>query len=182
MVRKTFSILSTVIVVLVVILAVLLAGVRLIGFKPFSVLSPSMTPKYDPGDMVYVKSKAPAKIQKGDVITFILADDTVATHRVDAVDREQGCFYTKGDANEFRDSAPVYYENVIGTVVFSIPKLGYLSAALQGPSGKFIIVAVIAILALILLIPPLAETFTKKPKGQKADEMPPVGENSDPST
>ena len=40
-------------------------------------------------------------------------------------------FTTKGDANESIDGTPVYYKNVLGVPVFSLPYLGYLSSWLQ---------------------------------------------------
>ena len=46
-IKKVFGVISTVLVVVVVIFAVLLVGVRLIGLQVFTVLSGSMEPAYD---------------------------------------------------------------------------------------------------------------------------------------
>ena len=156
MFKKIFDIITTVLVAAVVVLAILLGGVRLIGFTPYTILSPSMSPKYLPGDLVYVKKTDPEKIEAGDVLTFVANDElTVVTHRVAEVDRESRCFYTKGDANDTRDASPVLYENALGTVRFSIPKLGFLANYLSGTRGKYVAVAVLCVLALIFVIPDL---------------------------
>lgn len=163
-----WSVVTWFFVILCVLLAVLLVGVRAIGFHPYAVLSPSMTPKYGVGDLVYVKAIDPEKIEVGDVLTFVADEDlTVVTHRVVEVDGENRCFYTKGDANEIQDGNPVYYENVIGVVRFSVPKLGYVSSYLTSPSGRYVGIAVGAFLILLLIIP---ELFKKEKKKGDSDE------------
>ena len=88
-----------------VILALLLAGPRLMGMQVFTVLSGSMEPVYHTGSLIYVRDVDPMEIQPGQVITFMLDEDTVATHRVvevvpDEIDRSVLRFRTKGDAND----------------------------------------------------------------------------------
>ena len=54
-IKKIWNIISIVIVVVVVALAVLLVGVRVIGFDTYAVLSGSMEPTYHTGSLIYVK-------------------------------------------------------------------------------------------------------------------------------
>ena len=67
---------------LVVLLAVALVGVRLAGIRTFTVLSGSMEPTYHVGSLIYVNKVDSAAIRPGQVITFMLDENTVATHRV----------------------------------------------------------------------------------------------------
>lgn len=158
-----WSVVTWFFVIVCVLLAVLLVGVRVIGFRPYAVLSPSMTPKYGVGDLVYVKAMDPEKIEVGDVLTFVANEDlTVVTHRVVEIDRENRCFYTKGDANEIQDGSPVLYENAIGVVQFSLPKLGYVSSYLTSPSGRYVGIAAGAFLVLLLIIPEFFKSEKKK--------------------
>ncbi len=134
--RKVWNAVSSVLVALVVLLAVLLVGVRLVGFQVFTVLSGSMEPTYHTGALIYVKKVDPYTIQVGQPITFLLTEDTVATHRVveivkDETDPNVIRFRTKGDANEVEDGSLVHYKNVIGVPVFSIPYLGYVADFIQ---------------------------------------------------
>lgn len=153
---------ASILTVSAVALAILLVGVRLFGYVPYAILSPSMTPTYCVGDLVYVKKTPPEKIEKGDTITFVANKElTLVTHRVDDVDREKGVFYTKGDANESRDNAPVIYKNVVGVVRFSLPKLGYISNYISTESGRYVAFAVIGVLLLLMLLP---STFGKNAK------------------
>ena len=80
--KKLWNGLTTVLVALVVILAILLVGVRLVGLTPYVVLSGSMEPTYHTGSLIYVKKVDPYTIQPGQAITFMLDENTVATHRV----------------------------------------------------------------------------------------------------
>lgn len=83
--KKIWNVVSTVLVAAVVLLAVLLVGVRLFGLQVYTVLSGSMEPAYSVGSLIYVKKTAAEDIEAGDVITFLVSEDTIATHRVTAV-------------------------------------------------------------------------------------------------
>ena len=171
--RKVCSILSSILVALVVLLALLLVGARVVGLQVFTVLSGSMEPTYHTGSMIYVKKVDPYSIQVGDPITFMLDENTIATHRVVGIvpDEEDPAvirFRTKGDANEAEDGGLVHYKNVIGTPIFSIPKLGYFADYIQHPPGMYIAISAGAILLLLVFIPDIfADDKDKKEKEKK---------------
>ena len=165
--KKTWNIISTVLVAVVVILALLLAGARLLGMQVFTVLSGSMEPAYHTGSIIYVKKIATEDIQPGTVITFMLDEDTVATHRVTAVvpDEEDPTvvrFRTKGDANNAEDGSLVHYKNVIGTPVFTIPGLGYVANYIQHPPGTYVAISAAAVLLLLVFLPDVLAPEKKK--------------------
>ena len=171
------NILTTLIVIAVVLLAVALAGVRVMGLRPMTVLSGSMEPTYHTGSLIYVKKVDYKTLKEGDVITFMLDEDTLATHRITAVvpdpeDPETLRFRTKGDANDAEDGVPVHYKNVVGTPVFSIPKLGYVADYIQNPPGTYIAISVGAIALLLLFLPELIGAMTEKEetKEEKKEE------------
>lgn len=152
-----------------VLLAVLLAGVRLVGLQVFTVLSGSMEPAYPVGALIYVKEADCRTLKAGDVITFLLDEDTVATHRIvevvpDEAEPDVLRFRTKGDANDTEDGALVHYKNVLGTPVFTIPRLGYLAAFIQNPPGSYIALSAGAILLMIVFLPELLFAEEKKEK------------------
>ena len=166
--KKVWNVITTVLVALVVVFAVLLMGARIIGLQVFNVISGSMAPAYNVGDLIYVKSVDPATIKEGDVITFILNEDlVVATHRVVSVDAKNSHIYTKGDANEAADAASVHYKNVIGTPVFKLPLLGYVSDWVQNPPGTYITIAAGAVLIILVFLP---DMLAKKPQEKKEEE------------
>ena len=132
-VQKVCNVISNVLVVLVVILALLLVGVRLVGLRPMCVLSGSMEPTYHTGSLIYVKPCAPE-----DVIS---------------IDAENEHFYTQGDANDAPDGAPVYFKNLIGRPVFTIPYLGYVSHWVSNPPGMYLAIALALVLIILTFLP-----------------------------
>ena len=178
--KKIWNGFTTLLVVLVVLLAIALVGVRLVGLQVFMVLSGSMEPTYHVGSLIYVKQVDPAEVKVGDPITFVLNEDlVVATHRVvDISVDEEGVirYYTKGDANDSPDGAPVHQANLLGEPVFSIPYLGYVANFIQHPPGTYIAIAGGAVLILLMFLPELISALTedeeeeKKGKKQTADK------------
>ena len=128
-----------------------------------------MEPTYSVGDLIYVKEVDPELIQVGDPITFVLNEDlVVATHRVIEIDGENRRFYTKGDANDTADAAPVHYNNLIGVPKLRIPLLGYVSNYIQHPPGSYIAVAIGALLIVAVFLPDLLQKENKAPKEEEA--------------
>ena len=157
-VKKVWNVVSTVLVALVVLLALLLVGARVFGLRVYTVLSGSMEPTYHTGSLIYVRKVDPYTIQDGQPITFMLDQNTIATHRVVGIvqDEEDATvirFRTKGDANEAEDGSLVHYRNVIGTPVFSIPYLGYVAHYIQHPPGMYVAISAGAVLLLLVFLP-----------------------------
>lgn len=170
--KKTWNVISTVLVVLTVLCAIFLMSSRLMGYRCFNVISPSMEPVYGVGDLIYVKEVNPATIKEGDVITFLVNEDlVVGTHRVARVDAENQHFYTKGDANNVEDQAPVHFNNVIGVPQFSIPKLGYVSDFIQNPPGMYITIGFGIVLILLVFVPDMIGKKKEKVEDLQAADM-----------
>lgn len=156
--KKIWNVISTILVALVVLLALLLVGARVVGLQVFTVLSGSMEPTYHTGSLIYVKKVDPYTIEEGQPITFMLNENTIATHRVVGIvpDEEDPTvirFRTKGDANDAEDGGLVHYKNVIGTPAFSIPYLGYVADYIQHPPGMYVAISAGAVLLLLVFIP-----------------------------
>ena len=171
-VKKVWNAVSWLLVAAVVVMAVLLAGVRFVGLTPYAVLSGSMEPVYPVGSLIYVRSVDPEDVEVGDPITFVLNEElVVATHRVIEIDEENQHFYTKGDANDAPDGAPVHFNNLVGKPVFCIPKLGYFSAWISQPPGTYIAICGAVVRRVIVFLPDLlekAEAADRKAEERKA--------------
>lgn len=173
--KTIWNVITSALVAAVVVLAILLAGVRVVGLTPYVVLSGSMEPTYHTGSLIYVKNVDPFTIEEGTPITFMMDEDTIATHRVvqvvpDETDSTVVRFQTKGDANNSVDGSLVHYKNVIGTPIFSIPYLGYVSSYITNPPGMYISFTVLAMIILMLFVPDLlkaADAADKKAEEKK---------------
>ena len=127
--KKIWNVISSILVALVVFLALLLVGARVVGLQVFTVLSGSMEPTYHTGALIYVKKVDPYTITEGQPITFMLDENTVATHRVVGIvpDEEDPTvirFRTKGDANdaEVRQLEPERVEDVDAVFNYDVPE------------------------------------------------------------
>lgn len=171
--NKIWNIITTSLLIIVVILVLLLVGVRLFGIQVYTVLSGSMEPTYKIGSVVYVKAVDYQALEAGDVITFMMAEDTIVTHRIvdilsDQEDASTLRFQTKGDANNTIDGGLIHYKNVLGKPVFSIPKLGYLVYFIQRPPGVYLALAFGMLLLVLVFIPDLlADQEKEKNKSKK---------------
>lgn len=174
-IKKVWNLITTVLVALVVLMAVALVGVRLVGLQVFTVLSGSMEPTYPTGSLIYVRQVDPFTLESGDVITFMLDEETIATHRIvevvpDEADPATIRFRTKGDANDAEDAGLVHYKNVVGSPVFCIPKLGYFANYIQNPPGCYVALSGGSVLLLLVFLPDIFAPTEKK--GQPDPEAP----------
>lgn len=173
--KKIWDILSGALVAVVVLAAVSLVLLRIMGYQVFNVISGSMEPTYSVGDLIYVKSVDPDAVKVGDPITFVLNENlVVATHRVIRIDAENRHFYTKGDANETADAAPVHFNNLIGIPTLSIPKLGYVSDFIQHPPGTYIAIGAGLMLLAALFLPDLLCGKSAQQEEKRQEEETPV--------
>lgn len=147
------------------------------GFRYYTVLTESMAPAYNIGDLIFVKISGPEDISVGDVITFNPSRDSDAylTHRViEKFDDYEGtgvtCFRTKGDANNAEDSFLIESERVIGTVRFGIPKLGFVIRFVQ-LRWYFVVAFVVMLIVFINLL----KQYVKL--GDEEDEEETIGKN-----
>lgn len=106
------------------------------GIRIFNIVSESMVPKYNIGDVLVVKSIEPQNIKVGDEIAYIGQESTfnqkIVTHQVIKIDYENGeyIFHTKGIANILED--PLVHQNqVFGKVVYKIWILSLISKILS---------------------------------------------------
>ena len=120
-----------------------------LGYKPFIVLSNSMKPEINSGDIALVREVAVDSLKQGDIIAF-KERDSVITHRIVKITEVDGArqFITRGDDNTADDAAAVKEEMVEGLYLLHIPKLGNGALFMQSPTGMILFVA----LPLILFI------------------------------
>ena len=123
--------------------------INIFGYRQYIVLTGSMEPKYNVGDMVFIKKKSENDIKVGDVINYKSSNNSnTVTHRVVEIVKKDGkTFYkTKGDNNSSSDSDLVEYENVQGTIVFKISKIGIILTKLLTGTGLILLFLIIIIL------------------------------------
>lgn len=163
--------LSTGLVVIAMVFAFLIAGIRIFGVQVYGVLTGSMEPAYPTGSLIYVKQVDAKDLRVNDVITFSISPGVIATHRiVEIVPDEQYPtimrYRTKGDANKDVDASLVSANNIIGKAIFAVPKLGHLANYIQQPPGIYVAILVCGLMIAFVFYTDSLDNKQKQAEGQ----------------
>ncbi|WP_035743397.1 signal peptidase I, partial [Arthrobacter sp. MA-N2] len=133
-------VISTVVMVVAVATFLFLAvGPRVLGYQTSTMLTGSMSPLINPGDVVVTVPVSVHDLKVGDIITYHIPveDQRVETHRIiDLAVNNQGTatVRTKGDANNGADPwTATLAGGQVDRQVFTIPYLGNAIRALRDP-------------------------------------------------
>jgi signal peptidase I len=120
-----------------------------IDWRPYTVLTGSMRPLIEPGDVVMDEPIKPMQARPGDVITFPEPEKArLVTHRVKSVTAGDGraSFVTQGDANNTVERWEVPVGQTLGRVVYRVPKVGHLAVWSAKPTSRLMLIVVPALL------------------------------------
>jgi signal peptidase len=156
-IRVFLGTLQVVVILPLLILALgLLAGVvpSLFQYESFVVQSGSMGPTLNVGDLAVAAPVRPGDLTVGTIIVYRTAENPgiVVTHRLKAVEVNPDgslSFHTQGDANDIQDRVLVSEAALIGRVVYSLPKLGYLADFAKRGEGKLLLILLPALLLVL---------------------------------
>ncbi len=111
---------------------IMLFNLGTFNIKPVSVLSQSMKPAINLGDIIILKKCNIEDVKPLDIIEFENKGRQIV-HRVINVEKNKKriSLVTKGDNNLNKDKEKVLEENLTGCMVFNIPYLGYPSYILH---------------------------------------------------
>ena len=144
----------------------LVTAPRLVGVTPFTILSGSMQPSYDVGDVVLDERVAPDAVRPGDVVTFTdpSRDGATVTHRVERLTRngDQVHFVTRGDANNASEKWAVAANGTIGRVRMRVPKVGWALQWARSREGRLGLIAIPAALLALIELGGLAKTTRRQ--------------------
>lgn len=117
------------------------------GYLPLIVLTDSMYPEIQSGDLIICHTADPKEVAEGDVIAFFDPagnGTSIVTHRVVEITRENGelAFITKGDANNVEDQMPAPAENLVGQYRTRIAGAGNIAMFMQTTTGLIVCVGV----------------------------------------
>ena len=140
---------SLVLVLMLAVLTILLP--LLVGGRALTVLTSSMEPGFPPGTLVVVRPMPAQEIRLGDVLTYQIESGKpgVVSHRVvekSTSTRGEIEFVTKGDNNDAVDEKPVREVQVVGTLWYSIPLLGWVNQAVNGEARSAIVPVAVTLL------------------------------------
>lgn len=123
------------------------------GRLPMIILTDSMYPEFESGDIIICRTEDAESIKVGDIIAFFDPAGngmSIVTHRVIEVTEENGsiAWRTKGDANNVEDQMAVPAEKLVGVYQRRIPGVGNIAMFMQTTTGLIVCV----VIPLILLV------------------------------
>lgn len=135
------------------------------GYQVLRVLTQSMSPVLQENDLIIVKRVPRTQLAEGDIITFISDDPYLFgvynTHRIYRIEMsEEGIRYiTKGDLNDQPDYYPVYYDQIAGKYLMTIPYGDLLGSAISSMSKNRVYFLVVMLPLLLCLLSYLWQVF-----------------------
>ena len=99
------------------------------GHKPLVVISGSMEPTLTVGGLLYYERIEIEDFKKGDIVVFETKDHIIS-HRI--IDKKDGKFITKGDANNSKDGV-INKSQVVGKVIKILPYFGIIRKTFFNP-------------------------------------------------
>lgn len=133
------------------------------GIRIFTVVSGSMVPEYNIGDILISKKASEDEIDVGDNITYIGEKGSlkglIITHKVIKKEQREGTTYfvTKGTANIVQDPE-ITYEQVYGKVIY---KAAILSVFGKLMNNKIIYYLTFMLVAIIISVEIISSMFAK---------------------
>lgn len=123
---------------------------NLAGFTPLSVVSDSMAPTFQAGDLILIRSCDPASLKEGDIVTFhtiINNEFALNTHRIAEIQGQADArsYVTKGDNNDIADIHMITDGDIVGKYVARLPHFGRVVEFLSSSMG-FLLVIVLPLL------------------------------------
>ena len=123
------------------------------GTLPLIVLTDSMYPEIESGDLIICNTAEAKDIKVNDIISFFDPagnGTSIVTHRVIEIVEENGeiFFRTRGDNNNTEDKKLVPAENLVGVYKTRIAGAGHIAMFMQSTAGLIICV----VLPIILLV------------------------------
>ena len=139
----------------IVALGFLTSGGELHKYQFMTVLSGSMIPTVNVGDLVVDTVVTPDKLRDGDLATFRQPETgRLITHRIQSILWRGNIadVITRGDANSVGENWSVTSDAKVGRVALRIPRIGYLVGSLGTPAGQIGLAVVAAILGIWILV------------------------------
>ncbi|MGO4228883.1 signal peptidase I [Arthrobacter sp. YAF34] len=176
------AIFTLILIVAALVFLFLAVGPRFLNYQTSTMLTGSMSPGINPGDVVVSVRTPVSELKVGDVITYSIPidDHRIETHRVARIKRDDAgttSVTTKGDANAGADPwTAVLSEDYVYTQAGVVPYLGDVIRALRQP----LIQSVFLYGASALLVVVVLTAIWRKPRESVSGALAELTADDDP--
>lgn len=121
----------------------------ILGLAPVKVLSGTMAPEIETGDMVIARKVDPETIEKTDIIAYRTDSNAKVAQRVVEVVSEEGIsFKTKGNLDGIQEAHIVLPKDLVGKQILTIPKFAYVMDFITEPLG-FVLLCIVPVIIIL---------------------------------
>lgn len=170
-IKKLFSMLRFLITIIILTIVAVIVVQRvsnnanaLLGYRIFTIVTESMVPKYEVGDVILVKEKNITEIQVDEDVAYMgkvgsFAEKIVTHQVIDIKTDENGelIFHTKGIANDTEDPT-IKGDQIYGVVQSKLKIMSFFNGIINNMYGMY-----------FLIVIPLAVIFFTEIRGFKKD-------------
>lgn len=180
--QKVGSVLYYLLVILIVLILIVVLLQRVSknnfaigGIRIFNIVSESMVPKYNIGDILVAKTIDPSQIKVGDDIAYQGKVDTydgkVITHQVIKIETENGKykFHTKGIANDLEDPV-ITQDQVYGKIVYHTVILSLIGKTINNLFGFYFLIFVPLTILIIIKIRDIVIAIKERKEDDSEDD------------
>ena len=172
--KTIYNIIYFLLVILVIIILIIVIlqrvsnnSIALGGIRIFNIISGSMMPKYEVGDILISKSIDINKIDIGDDIVYQGTQGAfagkVVTHQVIDIEEENKKlkFHTKGLANQDEDPI-VSQEQIYGVIIYKIHTLSFISKIINNLYSFYFVIFIPLVILIFIEIRKIILSFKDK--------------------
>lgn len=113
---------------------------NLFGYTFFEIVSGSMSPTIEKGDMIFVKLDTDYEV--GDIVSF-KDNNSIITHRI--IEKNDNYYVTKGDANNTADN-PIKENQIIGKTIKTFSRAFIIAKVFMTPNVIFMCLITITLM------------------------------------
>lgn len=149
---KIYSIIVTTITIAVMLISMVIVIPRLFGIECYVVKSGSMEPTLNVGSLTYIDTNK-TSLNVGDIAVYKIPqynNETLVIHRV--ISKTDDGYQFQGDANQVADANLVKQNQIVGSYIFQIPKVGYILAHLSDSIIEKLIISLIILNVSVILM------------------------------
>lgn len=164
------------------------AGNSIFGYTFLQVLSDSMSPEFERGDVIVAQSYNGETLSVGDVVVFVAPSGAnqgkTVTHRIVEVmnDGENVKYRTKGDAAQFADSWELSAQDIKAVYIKVMPFITQASEFAGSSAGKGVMIALpLVFLVAVFAVDSFAASKLRE-SAKKTENNPTNSENGEHSS
>jgi signal peptidase len=130
-------------------LAAVVALGAVAGYRGEVILTGSMRPALDPGDLVVMRNTPAAELRPGQIVSFRNRSGATITHRVRTVAAQRSgrlTVTTQGDANNAPERWDTTAGATVGRLVATLPQVGQVTRWTGSSTGRLLVLGAIGLL------------------------------------